>query len=98
VRPGITGLAQVRLPADADLGTVERKLNHDLHYIRTSGLLLDARIALATFLQLLGVAAGAMSRQLVQRHVPAIEHPLMLKPLAEDADAFDAEADLAIAA
>ena len=34
VRPGVTGLAQVQLPADTDLGSVRRKLAHDLYYVR----------------------------------------------------------------
>ena len=41
VRPGITGLAQVRMPADSDLHTVRQKLAHDLKYIERIGLSLD---------------------------------------------------------
>jgi len=55
VRPGVTGLAQVQLPADTTLDSVRTKLAYDLHYIRNTGLLLDLRIYWATFLKMLGV-------------------------------------------
>lgn len=55
VRPGITGFAQLNLPPDSDLESVRRKLTLDLEYIRRSGYNLDARIALATFVRLLGI-------------------------------------------
>ena len=45
VRPGVTGLAQVKLPADTDLDSVRRKLAHDLYYIERLESL--ARLALA---------------------------------------------------
>jgi lipopolysaccharide/colanic/teichoic acid biosynthesis glycosyltransferase len=70
VRPGMTGLAQMRMPADTDLHAVHRKLAHDLHYVRNIGLALDARILLSTMLYLLGAAAKATSRQLLQPYVP----------------------------
>jgi lipopolysaccharide/colanic/teichoic acid biosynthesis glycosyltransferase len=41
VRPGITGLAQVRLPADKDLESVCQKLQFDLYYVRHLNLWLD---------------------------------------------------------
>jgi lipopolysaccharide/colanic/teichoic acid biosynthesis glycosyltransferase len=55
VRPGITGLAQVRLPPDTDLASVRRKLAHDLYYVRNLGPWLDLRLALCTGLALFGV-------------------------------------------
>jgi lipopolysaccharide/colanic/teichoic acid biosynthesis glycosyltransferase len=66
VRPGITGLAQMRLPADSDLDTVRRKLDHDLYYIEHLGPSLDARIALSTPLRLAGDIAMAMSRRIAR--------------------------------
>ncbi len=48
VRPGLTGLAQVHLPPDTDLGSVRRKLGYDLRYVSEVGAALDLRIALAT--------------------------------------------------
>jgi lipopolysaccharide/colanic/teichoic acid biosynthesis glycosyltransferase len=55
VRPGITGLAQVQLPADEDVLDVRRKVAYDLTYIRNLGLWLDLRILLATVLKVAGV-------------------------------------------
>lgn len=74
VRPGITGLAQMRLPADSDLGSVAAKLAHDLAYVRGLSAGLDARIALSTLLHFVGWAATVLSRQLVAPFAPAIHH------------------------
>ncbi len=48
VRPGITGLAQIQLPADTDLASVRRKLAYDLYWIGHQGPWLDLQILLAT--------------------------------------------------
>lgn len=48
IRPGISGLAQVRLPPDTDLDGVRRKLAYDLYYVRHMGLRTDVHIALRT--------------------------------------------------
>jgi lipopolysaccharide/colanic/teichoic acid biosynthesis glycosyltransferase len=48
VRPGVTGLAQVQLPADTDLESVRRKLQYDFYYIRNMSFWLDLRIHLGT--------------------------------------------------
>jgi lipopolysaccharide/colanic/teichoic acid biosynthesis glycosyltransferase len=58
VLPGITGLAQINLPADTDLDSVRAKLELDLEYIQTANLLLDLRIALCTMLRLVGLRGG----------------------------------------
>jgi lipopolysaccharide/colanic/teichoic acid biosynthesis glycosyltransferase len=71
VRPGITGLAQVRMPADSDLHTVRQKLAHDLKYIERIGPSLDLRIALSTVLHLFGQAAIQGSLRLVRGYAPA---------------------------
>ena len=55
VRPGVTGLAQVQLPADTELASVRRKLMYDLHYVRHFGLGLDFRILGCTILHAAGV-------------------------------------------
>jgi lipopolysaccharide/colanic/teichoic acid biosynthesis glycosyltransferase len=64
VRPGMTGLAQIQLPADTDLDSVRRKLTCDLYYVRRQGLLLDLQILLGTAGYLLGVPFGWMRRYL----------------------------------
>lgn len=55
VRPGVTGLAQVQLPPDTDLGSVRRKLAHDLYYIRHLSPWLDLRLLACTALYAIGV-------------------------------------------
>jgi len=55
VRPGVTGLAQVRLPADTDLESVRQKLLYDLYYVENYGVWLDLRVILATALKMFGV-------------------------------------------
>jgi lipopolysaccharide/colanic/teichoic acid biosynthesis glycosyltransferase len=74
VRPGVTGLAQMLLPADDPsdpaLGGLRRKLAHDLYYVRNVSAGLDLRIAVATPCYFLaeaaraagGAAAGALTR------------------------------------
>src|SRR5207248_11214196 len=55
VKPGVTGLAQFKLPADTDLDSVRAKLAYDLHYIERMGFWLDFRIILCTGLKMLGI-------------------------------------------
>jgi lipopolysaccharide/colanic/teichoic acid biosynthesis glycosyltransferase len=58
VKPGVTGLAQVQLPADTDITSVRYKVVYDLYYVRNQSLLLDLRLLLATTFK----AAGAGPR------------------------------------
>lgn len=58
VMPGITGLAQINLPADTDLNSVRRKLVLDREYIDTAGILLDARIIFCTLFRTIGLRNG----------------------------------------
>jgi lipopolysaccharide/colanic/teichoic acid biosynthesis glycosyltransferase len=55
VTPGLTGLAQVRLPPDTDTSDVRRKLAFDLYYIERRSLWLDVRLCLCTGCLWLGV-------------------------------------------
>lgn len=55
VRPGITGLAQVWLPADSSTDTVRRKLKYDLQYLRQLSPLLDVKLLSCTALYLMRV-------------------------------------------
>jgi len=52
VRPGITGLAQMRLPADASLDCVRRKLVCDLYYVRYISPWLDFKLLCLTAFRL----------------------------------------------
>ncbi len=65
VLPGLTGLAQVQLPPDTDLGSVRRKLRYDLHSIENASLFLDVRIVLATIVHVLHLPFG-LSRMLLR--------------------------------
>jgi lipopolysaccharide/colanic/teichoic acid biosynthesis glycosyltransferase len=55
VRPGVTGLAQVQLPADTDLESVRLKLAHDLFYVRAGGFWLDLRLICCTACRIVGI-------------------------------------------
>jgi lipopolysaccharide/colanic/teichoic acid biosynthesis glycosyltransferase len=72
IRPGITGLAQLLLPADnpndTEMLCVRRKLAHDVAYIRGLGLTMDLRIALGTPCYFVAAAIGAVQHKLVQRY------------------------------
>jgi lipopolysaccharide/colanic/teichoic acid biosynthesis glycosyltransferase len=48
VRPGISGLAQLKLPPDSDIDSVRRKLTHDLYYVRHVSPVLDAKLLFFT--------------------------------------------------
>ena len=55
VLPGVTGLAQINLPADTDFESTRAKLALDLQYIERATPGLDARIALRSALRMLGI-------------------------------------------
>lgn len=56
VRPGVTGLAQIRLPADTNLDSVRKKLEYDLHYIEHRHLWLDLRLMAVTAIKVFGIS------------------------------------------
>jgi lipopolysaccharide/colanic/teichoic acid biosynthesis glycosyltransferase len=62
VRPGVTGLAQVQLPADTDMASVRRKLAYDLYYIRYVNLWLDLRLMVCTGVRMFGVPFHVLCR------------------------------------
>ena len=51
VRPGVTGLAQIQLPADTDVVSVRHKVYYDLYYLSHQSVWLDVRICLGTLLK-----------------------------------------------
>lgn len=78
VRPGVTGLAQVQLPADTCLDSVRLKLAYDLHHIAHAGLWLDLRLMLCTGLKMLHVPFRVSNRLLrvpagLAAHAPAAD-------------------------
>jgi len=62
VRPGVTGLAQVQLPADSDLAGVRAKVAHDLYYIEHAGAGMDLRILAGTALKVFGASFAWIRR------------------------------------
>jgi lipopolysaccharide/colanic/teichoic acid biosynthesis glycosyltransferase len=62
VRPGVTGLAQVHLPADTDVDSVRRKITYDLYYVAYKGPWLDLRIIIATALKMFGIPLSWLGR------------------------------------
>lgn len=64
VRPGVTGLAQVQLPADTDLDNVQKKLAYDLYYVKQLSPWLDLRILFSTGFFILGMPRGWVRRLL----------------------------------
>ena len=65
VKPGMTGLAQVQLPADSDVTSVRYKIVYDLYYVQNHSLLLDLRLLLGTLLKAVGVGPGLIRRALL---------------------------------
>src|SRR5262249_29739465 len=64
VKPGVTGLAQIQLPPDTDLASVQAKLILDLCYVERYGLLLDIRLLIGTALYLFGVSYAGVRRMM----------------------------------
>jgi lipopolysaccharide/colanic/teichoic acid biosynthesis glycosyltransferase len=64
VRPGVTGLAQVQLPADTDIGSVRRKLTYDLYYIQNLSLWMDLRLLVGTLFYAAGLPFQTVGRLL----------------------------------
>jgi lipopolysaccharide/colanic/teichoic acid biosynthesis glycosyltransferase len=62
VRPGVTGLAQVQLPADSDVDSVRRKLAYDLYYVQRMNLWLDIRLFICTGFYAVGVPYSRLAR------------------------------------
>jgi len=80
VRPGITGLAQMLLPADnpqdAELACVQRKLAHDVYYVRELSFMLDCRIAFSTPCYFLAAAIDALREGFVRSYGAAVDRDM----------------------
>jgi lipopolysaccharide/colanic/teichoic acid biosynthesis glycosyltransferase len=90
VKPGMTGLAQVQLPADTDLESVRRKLAYDLYYVRHVSPWLDLSILLGTALYLLGLPTRLMprlrlvpKRQTVEQTYQDVAGPIAPLPMVQ---------------
>lgn len=67
-KPGLTGLAQVQLPADTSLEDVRHKLAYDLYYVQKMSVLLDLRISLCTLLHLSGLVLNSFGKLMVKSY------------------------------
>jgi lipopolysaccharide/colanic/teichoic acid biosynthesis glycosyltransferase len=71
VRPGITGLSQMLVPADdphdPKMLNLRKKLAHDLYYVSKANFSLDMRIAVSTFCYFLGAALDSLQHSLVRK-------------------------------
>ena len=74
VPPGLTGLAQINLPADSSLDSVRRKVRYDSHYVLHLGAWLDLRLLITTATALVGVPP-AVSRGLLRIPGPDLIEP-----------------------
>jgi lipopolysaccharide/colanic/teichoic acid biosynthesis glycosyltransferase len=74
VQPGITGLAQLRLPPDATLECVRRKVMHDVYYVRHVNPLLDFKLLILTAWRLVMEVAGFGWRCVTLPGPDEIEH------------------------
>jgi lipopolysaccharide/colanic/teichoic acid biosynthesis glycosyltransferase len=75
VRPGLTGLAQIQLPPDSNIESVQRKLVLDRCYVDRLGASLDLRILAGTVVYLLGLSYAGV-RDLVRLPNPLVDGSL----------------------
>jgi len=88
LRPGITGLAQMLLPADdpadSKLTGLRKKLSHDLYYIRHVGFLLDVKIYCSTACHFLAGAIDALRGYLVGSYTIAAQTEMCIDDISEE--------------
>jgi lipopolysaccharide/colanic/teichoic acid biosynthesis glycosyltransferase len=82
IKPGVTGLAQVQLPADTDTAGVRRKLSYDLYYVRRYNIWLDLRLLACTLFKVSG-ATYEMQRWLFRLPHPEQVEKVSRLPLEE---------------
>jgi lipopolysaccharide/colanic/teichoic acid biosynthesis glycosyltransferase len=63
LKPGITGLAQLRLPPDSDLESVGKKLGYDLFYVQNVNPYLDLRVLCFTAVYALSALGAYLWQQ-----------------------------------
>jgi lipopolysaccharide/colanic/teichoic acid biosynthesis glycosyltransferase len=63
-RPGVTGLAQLLLPPDADTNSVRIKLTYDLYYLGIASYWFDMKIVACTGLKVFGVRRSFLRKLL----------------------------------
>lgn len=83
VRPGVTGLAQIQLPADTDLESVRRKLAYDLFYVRQVNFWLDLRILVGTAFKMIGASFPFLRTLFLMPSVEVIEEAYQKLPAGQ---------------
>jgi len=83
IKPGLTGLAQMRLPPDTEVAAVRMKLAHDFYYVDHISPLLDLRIAISTGMYFLAEVSRIWSRLAVRSEGVAVERLLETDPIPE---------------
>jgi lipopolysaccharide/colanic/teichoic acid biosynthesis glycosyltransferase len=90
IRPGITGLAQVKLPPDASISCVQTKVMHDLYYVQRMGPWLDLRLLFCTVFASLGIPVRMVAKVHRALLMPTLE---VISQVYESALAGTSEAD-----
>lgn len=80
VRPGVTGLAQIQLPADMTIECVQKKLVLDRKYVSDRTLWLDIRIVIGTAVYICGCTYGTV-RWLMRLPNPLVPNTYELDPV-----------------
>ena len=89
VRPGVSGLAQIQLPADSDQLSVRHKVLYDLYYLSHQTVWLDARIVVGTLLKAFVKPDGLRKLLFLPTREQVCEHFLSLL-VAPEVDAVAA--------
>jgi lipopolysaccharide/colanic/teichoic acid biosynthesis glycosyltransferase len=92
VLPGITGLAQINLPPDSDIISVQRKLLLDCEYVERGGLWLDTRLMTCTFLRLFKLPEGWLQFLLALRRDARVPGMPEAVPATGEPDADSSQA------
>jgi len=85
VKPGLTGLAQLRLPPDEDIADVPHKLAQDLYYLRHQSPLLDLLILISTAFHFIGAGCVCLSRMLLAGAAPSARQEIAQAEMANSA-------------
>lgn len=77
VRPGVTGLAQVQLPADSDIKSVRHKIVYDIYYVQHATFWLDLRLVVATLFKAAGMPPLWLRRLFILPTRSAVGHAFL---------------------
>jgi lipopolysaccharide/colanic/teichoic acid biosynthesis glycosyltransferase len=83
VKPGLTGLAQMQLPADSDLSSVKKKLAFDRYYVQHLTFGFDMRIALCTVLYMSAAFSHSLGQLLVKQYGREVERDYLIDLIEE---------------